>query len=140
MTSLSKTLAIALTSFLILASPAFAQSATTTIVPTPEPGKVESDFAKDVREGTQSIKNDNNAQNNQKGIDENEVDEGQQENENVHVDNEIDQSEAQENEQESKDQEDVKGNQNGQNSPVKDEDNSGQQNNGSDKSGSNLKN
>ncbi len=102
-------------------SPAFAQSP----IPTPKPGFNQSDFAKDVTEGVQSIKNDNDGQNNQKEVNDNEVDEGQQENENVHADEQIDQDEAQKNQEgeqkEAGQSETNEGTENGKNTTVRNE-------------------
>ena len=81
---------------LVFASGKVAFAATpTVIIPTPETGHTESDFAKDVREGIQTIQKDNEGQNNLKLINENEIDQGDQENNNVQVDEQIDQNEAQ---------------------------------------------
>lgn len=119
---------LVVSSILIFASvsPVLAQSPTPAI-PTPEPGFNQSDFAKDVSEGEQSIENDNDGQNNQREFDDNEVDEGQQENENVHIDEQIDQDEAQNQEgaqgESQKESENTGGSENGTNTNIKNEDN-----------------
>ena len=95
MPSLRKLLVVPSVLVLVSATSVFAQSPAP-VIPSPEPGFNQSDFAKDVKEGEQSIRNDNDGQNNQKQVNDNEIDEGQQENENVHVDEQIDQNEAQE--------------------------------------------
>lgn len=129
MTSFLKLLVVSFVLVFALVTSVFAQSPSP-VVPTPEPGFNQSDFAKDVSGGIQAIKNDNDGQNNQNEIDENEFDEGQQENENTNVDEQIDQDEAQENQED--DQEEVNGNENGKNTTIQDEGNLGKQGEGSD--------
>lgn len=124
MSSFLKSLIISFASLIIFSGPVLAQTIEIKDVPKPQSGFVESDFAKDVKDGIQSIENDNDGQNNQKQIDENEVDEGQQENEDVHTDEQIDQDEAQEEQEGAEgqsEQEEIKGNENGKDTSVQDE-------------------
>lgn len=120
-----KSLFVCLASLVIFSGPVLAQSIGVKDIPKPETGFVESDFAKDVKDGIQSIENDNDGQNNQRQIDENENEDGQQENEGVHVDEQIDQGEAQEG------QEGAEGKSgNGKDTSVQDEGGKGQKDSG----------
>lgn len=131
MVSIKKLLVLSFIIFFTSVGSVLAQSPSPSSVPSPEPGHNQSEFAKDVEEGEQSIKNDNDAQKNQKEINENEIDEGQQEDEDIDIDEEIDQDEAQEDQEdvEVKLEEDTEGHEGEKDSNIQNEEDNGQEHN-----------